>query len=320
MSILTRDASEEKLWSQKYRPQSVDETILPKEIKEQFARMVKDGEIPNLLLASKNPGVGKTTVALALCRELDAEVLFINASLQNGIDTLRNEIVQFCSSFSMSDTKKVVLLDEGDQLSPTVQSALRGVLEEFSNSTSFIITCNFPHKIMEAIRSRLTVVDFTFGSDVKMVLAKSLVNRLFNILKAENVEFVPAVVAEIAKKNFPDFRKTLNELQRFSLNGVIDEGVLATIASETDFDVLFTSIKQKDFKSARKWIGETPDIDYASVYSSIYNSLVPMLEGECVPQTIVTLNEYQYKNSFVVDPELNFVACVLELMAVTNFK
>jgi len=320
MSMLNRDPTEEILWSQKYRPQTIEETILPQSIKKQFQSMVDKQQIPNLLLSSRQPGVGKTTVALALCRQLNADVLFINASLENGIGTLRNEIVDFCSSYSLNGSRRVVLLDEADQLrADSMQPALRGVLEEYSQSTSFILTCNYPHKLIEPIRSRLTEIDFTFKQEDRIPLIKEFTLRVFDILNKEGVKYLKKVIVEFVKTSFPDFRNTLNNLQRYSANGEIDEGILIGFKN-TNFEQLIEAIAKKDFKQARQWIGETPDIDFSTAYSALYDIMIDRLEGASVPQTIVTLNEYQYKNAFVVSPELNFVACVLELMAVTTFK
>ena len=301
------------LWCQKYRPKTVSECILPERLKTVFQEFVNSGNIPNLLLTG-TAGVGKTTVAIAMCEELNLDYLFINSSDERGIDTLRNKIKGYASTFSFEGKRKVIILDEADYITPEAQAALRGAIEEFSNNCTFIFTCNFKARLIEAIHSRCSVIDFTLQTEEKPKMASAFFNRLSEILKLENVAYDKAALIEIIKKFFPDYRRTMNELQRFSKNGTIDASVIAQVSLVKSIDDLVKSLKEKNFGEMRKWVVLNSDIDCARLYRKIYDGLYEYMRPESIPQAVVILAKYQYQSAFVADQEINLVACLTEIM------
>ena len=310
------------LWVEAYRPSTIDECILPTEIKNTFKSILKQGEIPNLLLTG-TAGTGKTTVAKALCNELDLDVMMINGSDEGrSIDVVRNQIKAFASTVSLSETNKpkVVIVDEADYMNAeSVQPALRNFIETFSNNCRFIFTCNYKNKIIPAIHSRCTVINFSIQKKDKERLAGLFHKRLSTILEQENVEFDPKVLAELIIKFYPDFRRTINELQRYSVSGKIDTGILVTV-SEANIQSLNQSLKNKKFNDMRKWVVDNIDQDPAGLYKELYQNFYNALEPQSIPPMIILLAEYQYKNAFVADPELNMVACLTEIMGECKFK
>jgi len=305
--------SEEFLYVQKYRPKTVSECILPERLKTVFQEFVNSGNIPNLLLTG-TAGVGKTTVAIAMCEELNLDYLFINSSDERGIDTLRNKIKGYASTFSFEGKRKVIILDEADYITPEAQAALRGAIEEFSNNCTFIFTCNFKARLIEAIHSRCSVIDFTLQTEEKPKMASAFFNRLSEILKLENVAYDKAALIEIIKKFFPDYRRTMNELQRFSKNGTIDASVIAQVSLVKSIDDLVKNLKEKNFGEMRKWVVLNSDIDCARLYRKIYDGLYEYMKPESIPQAVVILAKYQYQSAFVADQEINLVACLTEIM------
>ena len=310
------------LWVEAYRPSTIDECILPAEIKNTFKSILKQGEIPNLLL-SGTAGTGKTTVAKALCNELDLDVMMINGSDEGrSIDTVRNQIKNFASTVSLSETNKpkVVIVDEADYMNAeSVQPALRNFIETFSNNCRFIFTCNYKNKIIPAIHSRCTVINFSIQNKDKQNLAGLFHKRLSTILEQENIEFDPKVLAQLIVKYYPDFRRTINELQRYSVSGKIDTGILVTV-SEANIQSLNQSLKNKKFNDMRKWVVDNIDQDPAGLYKELYQNFYGTLQPQSIPPMVILLAEYQYKNAFVADPELNMVACLTEIMGECKFK
>jgi len=313
---------ENTLWVEAYRPSTIDECILPVEIKKTFKSILKQGDIPNLLL-SGTAGTGKTTVAKALCNELGCDVMMINGSDEGrSIDVVRNQIKAFASTVSLnqSDKPKIVIVDEADYMNAeSVQPALRNFIETFSNNCRFIFTCNYKNKIIPAIHSRCTVINFSIQSKDKEKLATQFLTRLSKILEQENIEFEPKVVAELIIKHYPDFRRTINELQRYSVSGKIDTGILVTI-SEANLVNLNKSIKDRHFGDMRKWVTDNIDQDPAGLFKELYNNFYTAMKPESIPPMVILLAEYQYKNAFVADPELNMVACLTEIMSECKFK
>ena len=309
----------EYLFVEKYRPQTIDECILPDSIKETFKQMVESGEVQNLLL-SGSAGCGKTTIAKALCNELDADYIMINCSEDGNIDTLRTKIRNFASTVSMSGDKKVVILDEFDYSNAqSTQPALRGFIEEFANNCRFILTCNYKNRIIEPIHSRCTCITFNIPKKEKPKMASQFLDRIKGILEKESIEFDEKVLAELVMKHFPDFRRVLNELQRYSVGGVIDTGILSQIG-EIHIKDLVSFMKSKDFTSARKWAVENLDNSPTELFRKIYDGLHDAVTSSSIPQAILVLAEYQYKSAFVADQEINLVACIVELMMGCEFK
>jgi DNA polymerase III delta prime subunit len=309
---------EHLLWVEKYRPKRVEDCILPDAIKSTFLEYVARKEIPNLLL-SGSAGVGKTTIAKALCEEVGCDYIVINGSDESGIDVLRTKIKNYASSVSLAGGRKVVIIDEADYLNPnSTQPALRGAIEEFSSNCSFIFTCNFKNRIIDPIHSRCSVVDFKInGSKAKM--ASAFFKRVEWILEQEGVTYDKEVVAAVITKHFPDNRRVLNELQRYSVSGTIDKGVLSNIA-DIQLDSLVTSLKGKDFASTRKWVTSNLDNDPVKVYRKLYDGLYEVLKPQSVPQLVLILAKYQYQSAFVADHEINMVACLTEIMVDCEFK
>lgn len=306
------------LWVEKYRPQTIDECILSKEFKEMFNGMLEKERLPNLLLCSTSPGTGKTTLAKALCNMMDCEYMFLNGSEENGIDTVRVKIKGFASTISLTDSKKVIIIDEFDHSSQNAQAALRSMMEEFSNNVSFIFTCNYLNKIIEPLRSRCTVIEFKPSKEEKQKMAMEFSKRVFAILDAEEVTYDKKAVAALIVKYFPDFRKVLNELQRHASNGQIDSSVLQS-ASEENIKVLIGLLKDKKFVEVRKWLGNT-EIDSVSLYSQLYSTSWELMKPESIPELVLILANYQYKAAFVADAELNNMACLTEVMATCQWR
>jgi len=310
------------LWVEKYRPKTIDDCILSQDIKETFKEFLNQKEIPNLLL-SGTAGTGKTTVARALCEQLGSDYIIINGSDEGRqIDTLRTKIKNFASTVSLTEdaNHKVVIIDEADYMNAdSVQPALRNFIETFYNNCRFIFTCNYKNKIIPALHSRCTVVDFTIKNGQKVKTAKSFMERMSNVLTDENIEFDKKVLAELIQKYYPDFRRTINELQRYSVRGKIDSGILFSL-SEANTKELVKVLKEKRFNDMRKWVIDNLDKEPSSLFTSIYELMYSALESQSVPQSILILAGYQYKSAFVADQEINMVACLTEIMANCKFK
>ena len=307
------------LWVEQYRPQTIDECILPTDIKATFQSFVDRGEISNLLLAGP-PGCGKTTVARALCEQMNADYMFINGSEESGIDTLRTKIKNFASTVSLSGGKKVVILDEADYLNPqSTQPALRGFIEEFHKNCRFILTCNFKNRIIEPLHSRFSNIEFKVIPKDKPKLASRLFERAVYILKEQNVSYEDKVLVELITKHFPDFRKLINELQRYSVSGSIDAGILVNVSDE-NLKTLVTHLKNKEFSDMRKWVVNNLDNDPVKIFRKIYDTLYTNLEPSTIPHAVLIIADYQYKSAFVADQEINLVACLTELMSQVKFK
>lgn len=310
----------EFLYVEKYRPQTIEDTILPKPLKETFKDFVEIGEIPNLLLCG-SAGVGKTTIAKALCNELNADFIVINGSDEGRlIDTLRTKIKNFASTVSLSSSAKVVILDEADYISAdSVQPALRNFIEEFSSNCRFIFTCNYKNRIIPPLHSRTTVIDFSIKPKDKPVLAQQMLDRCTRICVQENIEADERVLAELIMKFFPDFRRVLNEIQRYGVSGQIDSGLLSTL-SEEKLTPLINMIKDKNWSGMRKWVGENSDNDFNTLYRKVFNSLEVKLEPSSIPAAVLIIADYQYKSAFAMDSEINFTACLTEIMSECKFK
>ena len=309
------------IWCQKYRPRTIEDCILPRGLKDTFLEFVSNGDIPNLLL-SGTAGTGKTTVARALCEELGVDYIIINGSESGNIDTLRNDVRNFASGVSITSTgkRKIVILDEADYLNPqSTQPALRGFIEEFSKNCGFIFTCNFKNRIIEPIHSRCSVIDFRFSKKDRPKLAMSLLKRVIEILDKESVEYNEKVLVELITKYFPDFRRVLNELQRYSVSGEIDAGILTTITEQSIKD-LMKHLKEKNFKNMRKWVVENLDDDPSRIFRLVYDGMYGHVKPQSIPQAVILLADYQYKSAFVADLELNLVACLTELMKELEYK
>lgn len=309
----------EFLWVEKYRPQTIDQCILPDNIKETFKAVVNGGELHNMLLTG-TAGLGKTTVAKALCNELDLDYLLINGSEESGIDTLRNKIKQFASSVSLQGGYKVVILDEADYLNPqSTQPALRGFIEEFSANCRFILTCNFKNRIIDPLHSRCSVIEFNISKKESAKLCGSFLKRCKNILAEEGVTYDEKILAELIMKYMPDWRRVLNELQRYGTSGNIDSGILVSL-SDVSINELMNALKLKDFKKMRQWVSNNIDSDPAQLFRKLYDNMNDYVSPQSIPQLVLILADYQYKNSFVADHELNMVACCTEIMAGVQFK
>lgn len=308
------------LWVEKYRPQTIEECVLPVSLKSTFSDMVAKGEPQNLLF-SGTAGVGKTTVAKALCNEMGCDWIIINCSEEGNIDTLRTKIRQFASTVSLSgDSKKVVILDEFDYSNAnSIQPALRGAIEEFANNCRFILTCNYKSRIIEPIHSRCTCVDFVLPPGEKPAIAAKMMERCCYILNQEGVKFDKKVLGQLILKHFPDMRRTINELQRYGVSGSIDVGILSSVA-EVEIKNLMTALRTKDFATVRKWAALNAEGSPQEVYRKIYDSLTDHLENQSIPEAILIIAESQYRSAFVADQEINLVACLVQLMMSCSFK
>lgn len=307
------------LWVEEYRPSTIADCILPKAIKKTFQDFVVAGEMQNLLLAG-GAGCGKTTVAKALCSELGLDVLFVNASEESGIDVIRTKVRQFASAVSISGGVKVVILDEADYLNPqSSQPALRGMIEEFHSNCRFIFTCNYKNKIIQPIHSRCTVIEFQIPNAEKTDLAIELLERCSGILNEKAILFEEKVVAQLIRRHFPDFRRIINELQRNSVSGSIDAGLLSNVG-EVSINKLIAALRGKEFTDMRKWVASNIDNDPVQVFRKIYDSAYDVMEKDSIPPLVLILADYQHKAAFVADQEINLVAALTEIMMECEFK
>ena len=307
------------LWVEQYRPKNVESCILPKDLKDTFIEFVKQGSIPNLIL-SGGSGVGKTTVAKAMLDELGATHMMINGSEESGIDVLRTKIKNFASTVSLHGGRKYLILDEADYLNPqSTQPAMRGFMEEFHKNCGFIFTCNYKNRLIEPLHSRCSVVEFMIPNSEKQTLASEFMGRVITILDEQKVKYDKRVIAEVINKHFPDWRRVLNELQRYSISGMIDAGILVNI-SEVNIKELMHSMKNKEFTNVRKWVVDNLDNDPVRLLRSIYDHMYDYMDGSSIPHLVVVLGEYQYKSAFVADQEINMLACLTEIMARGKFK
>ena len=310
--------SNDFLWVEKYRPANIKDAILPESLKQTFQKVVDSGELPNMLFTG-TAGLGKTTVARALCNELGCDYILINGSEEGNIDTLRTKIKQFASSVSLSSDYKVVILDEADYLNPqSTQPALRGFIEEFSNNCRFILTCNFKNRIIEPLHSRCGVYEFNTSKKDMAPLCGEFLNRICKILEDEGVSHSRTAIADLLMKFAPDWRRVLNELQRYSVNGNIDSGIV-NVTSDKNYDELFTYLKNKDFKKMRSWVVNNIDTDATAIFRAMYDRMGEKVAPQSIPQLVLILGDYQYKNAFVADHELNVVACLTEVMSDVQF-
>ncbi len=305
------------LWTEKYRPQTINDCILPERLKKSFQEYVNQNEISNLLLTG-GAGVGKTTVAKAMCNEVGCDYMVINGSDENGVDTIRVKIKNYASSMSFAGGRKVIILDEADYLTPNAQAILRNAIEEFAGNCSFIFTCNYKTKIIEPLHSRCAVIDFTLRANEKAQMASAFFKRIESILDTEKVEYESKVIAEVVKKHFPDFRRVINELQRYSKLGKIDVGILSQIG-DISLSQIVKHLKEKDFTAVRKWAA-TAEVDNSTFFRKLYDALYDIAKPQSIPQAVIILADYQYKQAFVADHEINLVACLTELMANVEFK
>jgi len=307
----------EFLLCEKYRPEKVADCILPDRIKKSFQGFVDTKIIPNMILTG-TAGVGKTTIAVAMCKEVGLNHLFINASTERGIDTLRTKVITYASTKGTS--RKVIIFDEADSLTADAQKGLRGVIEKFSSTCSFIFTCNFVDKLIEPIQSRCSVINFNLTKEERPKLAKEFHKRLVPILETENIKYQDDGLIKIIMKYFPDFRRTLNEIQFASQHGEITTTSVKSFSDVMVIDDLTKSLREKDFTAMRKWVASSYDIDVTKLYRRIYDAMNEIFKPSSIPQAVVILARYQYQAAFVVDQELNLVACLTEIMMDCEFK
>jgi DNA polymerase III delta prime subunit len=310
---------EEFLWVEKYRPHKIADCVLPENLKTTFQQFVNDGNIPNLLL-SGTAGVGKTTVARAMLDEIDADYIIINGSMNGNIDTLRNDIRNFAATVSFGGGRKYVILDESDYLNAnSTQPALRNFMEEFSSNCGFILTCNFVNRIIDPLHSRCSVIEFKIGNKEKATLAKEFLSRACGILDQENVTYDKKVLAEVIMKHFPDWRRVLNELQRYAATGSIDSGILSSVEN-VEIKELVKYLKAREFENMRKWVGLNASMDVNVLFRRLYDAASAILKPESIPALVLALADYQYKAAFVVDQEINMSACMTQIMMDCEFK
>ncbi len=311
--------SKDFLWVEKYRPQTIKDTILPKQLKQTLQAIVDTGELPNMLF-SGTAGLGKTTVAKAMCKQLDLDFIIVNGSEEGNIDTLRGKIKQFASSVSLQGGYKVVILDEADYLNPqSTQPALRGFIEEFSNNCRFILTCNFKNRIIEPLHSRCGVYEFNTSKKDMAELAGQFFKRFTAILDKEEIPYQNKVIADLVMKHAPDWRRVLNEGQRRSIGG-FDSGGADIGSVDTSITELVQHLKGKQFKKMRSWVVNHVDVDTVAIFRGLYDNMFQHVEEGSIPQLVLILADYQYKDAFVADHELNIVACMTEVMMQVNFK
>ncbi len=309
---------DEFLWVERYRPKRIADCILPDSLKNTFQKFVQDKQIPNLLLTG-TAGIGKTTVAKAMLEEIGADYIVINGSLDGLMDTLRNRIVGYASTVSFWGGRKYVILDEADYLSHHVQPALRNFMEQYSHNCGFILTCNFRNKIIEPLHSRCSTIEFKINNKDKPAIAAQFMSRACEILQTEGVSYEKAVVAELIKRHIPDWRRVLNELQRYSALGPIDAGILGYLV-DVDLKTLVKHLKEKDFASMRKWVGNNSTVDQNTVYRQLYDMAYEVLKPNSIPGLVLTLADYQYKAAFAVNPEINLAACLTQIMVDSEWK
>ena len=310
---------EDFLWVEKYRPKTISECVLPSGLQQTLSEFISKGDLPNLIL-SGGPGVGKTTAAKAMIEELGLTYMMINGSEESGIDTLRVKLKNYASTVSLHGGRKYLILDESDYLNAqSTQPALRGLIEEFHKNCGFILTCNYKNRLIPPLHSRCSVVDFTIQKSEKKELAEQFFKRVMDILVAEDIKFEPKAVAEVINKFFPDWRRVINELQRYSVSGRIDAGILVDI-SEINIKELMRFMKDKEFTNVRKWIVNNIDNDPTRLFRRLYDNLYDYMDGSSIPHVVVILGEYQYKAAFVADQEINMLACLTEIMARGKFK
>jgi len=307
------------LWVEEYRPKDVGSCVLPKNLKDTFLEFIKDGKVPNLILAGGS-GVGKTTIAKAMLDELGATQMMINGSEESGIDVLRTKIKNFASTVSLHGGRKYLILDEADYLNPqSTQPALRGFIEEFHKNCGFILTCNYKNRLIEPLHSRCSVIEFAIPNSEKPALASEFFERVVHILKEQEIKYDKRVIAEVINKHFPDWRRVLNELQRYSVSGIIDAGILAHIG-EINLNELMKALKEKHFSEVRKWVTQNGDNDPTTIFRKIYDGISNHLKDTSIPQAVLIIADYQYKSAFVADQEINLVACLTEMMVDCEFK
>ncbi len=311
---------EEFLWVEKYRPSKVIDCVLPSDLEETFSEYVDKNSVPNLILTG-GPGTGKTTAAKALCEETSTDYLMVNGSDEGrSIDTVRTTLTQFCSSVSMTGNRKAIIMDEADYMNPdSVQPALRGFIEKFGNNVSFLFTCNYRNRIIDPIHSRCAVLDFIIPNNEKPKIAERYLDRCEKILDGEGIVYDKKVLIELIMKYFPDFRRVLNELQRYSVSGEIDTGILSSI-NEVNLNELVGGLRGKKFSEVRKWANQNIDQDTTKIFRKLYDNLNGQLKPQSIPQAVLIIADYQYKSAFVADQEINLVACLTEIMVECEFK
>ena len=310
---------EQFLWVEQYRPRDIESCVLPKTLKSSLQSFVDKETLPNLIL-SGSPGVGKTTAARAMLEQIGSTYMFINGSEESGIDVLRVKIKNFASTVSLEGGKKYLILDEADYLNPqSTQPALRGFIEEFHKNCGFILTCNYKNRIIPALQSRCSVIDFVIPNAEKVKLAQQFFKRVMEILNENEIKFNEKGVAELINNHFPDWRKVLNELQRYSVSGEIDAGILVNLGDKNIKD-LMAMMKKKEFTNVRKWVVDNLDNDSDKLFRSIYDNLYEFVDPSSIPHVVVALGEYQYKAAFVADLEINMMACLTEIMGRAKFK
>ena len=311
---------EEFLWVEKYRPSKVIDCVLPSDLEETFSEYVDKNSVPNLILTG-GPGTGKTTAAKALCEETSTDYLMVNGSDEGrSIDTVRTTLTQFCSSVSMTGNRKAIIMDEADYMNPdSVQPALRGFIEKFGNNVSFLFTCNYRNRIIDPIHSRCAGLDFIIPNNEKPKIAERYLDRCEKILDGEGIVYDKKVLIELIMKYFPDFRRVLNELQRYSVSGEIDTGILSSI-NEVNLNELVGGLRGKKFSEVRKWANQNIDQDTTKIFRKLYDNLSGQLKPQSIPQAVLIIADYQYKSAFVADQEINLVAGLTEIMVECEFK